>query len=146
MKLNWGIGILIFIIIFITLAIIFMIFSFSHSNDLVSTDYYEQGAGYTKQIEINKRSAVYNDSIKVIDVDSLIEVNVCQTIIAVSDSIDLFFFRPSNKENDYHIILPLQAKIALLKTKFIHGRYILKASWKHNNDTYLVEKEIFVKK
>ena len=50
MKLNWGNSIFLFLIIFVALGIAFIVFSFSKSNDLVTADYYQQGADYTHQI------------------------------------------------------------------------------------------------
>ena len=144
MKLSWGTGIAIFIIIFLVLCGIFIVFSFRQNNDLVTTDYYEQGAGYSKQIEINKRSAIYNDSIQFIITDSLVETSVCKSIQQATDSIELYFFRPSDKQNDVLIELPVNPIMILPKARLVRGRYIVKLSWKQNNEKYLVEKEIFI--
>jgi hypothetical protein len=144
MKLNWGTGIFIFIIIFLVLCGVFIVFSFNQNNDLVATDYYEQGAGYSKQIEINKRSAIYADSIQVVDYDSVVVAYVCKSIIQSSDSLELYFFRPSDKAHDFIAMQAITDSIKLPKTKFIHGRYKVILSWKQNNNKFMVEKDIFI--
>ena len=145
MKLNWGTGILIFIILFLLLCGVFITFSFKHNNDLVTDDYYEQGAGYSKQIEINKRSAIFNDSINIVENGSNIETYVCKTIVEATDSLDIYFFRPSDKKQDFRTVVPINAVIQLAKANFAKGRFIVKFSWKQKNDSYLIEKDFFVK-
>ena len=67
MKLNWGYSIILFFVVFCSVMIGIMIFAFRQTNDLVTEDYYEKGADYTRQMELNSRSAAYQDSIQIND-------------------------------------------------------------------------------
>jgi hypothetical protein len=144
MKINWGTGILIFIIIFLILSVVFIVFSLMQNNDLVADDYYEKGAGYSSQIAINKRSAIYTDSISIAVADTSIQIEVCKQIQDSANTVEVYFFRPSDKRNDLHFELPVKSTLQLPKTNFVHGRYIVKLSWKFRSNTYLIEKEIFI--
>ena len=144
MKFNWGNGILIFIILFLILSSIFIIFSFQHANDLVTDDYYNQGAAYSKQIEINKRSAIYSDSLQITNTNEKIEIQVNKGLLNITDSFQIYFFRPSDKSKDYKIGVLKNERIIVPKSRLMKGRYIIKLSWKSKKEIYLIEKEIFV--
>jgi len=144
MKFNWGNGILIFIILFLILSSIFIIFSFQHANDLVTDDYYNQGAAYSKQIEINKRSAIYSDSLQITSTNEKIELLVNKGLANITDSFQIYFFRPSDKSKDYKIGVLKNERIIVPKSRLMKGRYIIKFSWKSKKEIYLIEKEIFV--
>ena len=56
-----------------------MVFSFRQNIDLVERDYYDKGANYTEQIEINKRSEIYQDSINT-KAGDIISIEFCESI------------------------------------------------------------------
>ena len=145
MKINWGTAILIFLIIFLALAAIFIVFSFKHNNDLMSEDYYEQGATYSNKIEISKRSTIYADSISINSNDTITVINVCKSIIQGVDSIHIYFFRPSDKKFDFQSTMVANSNLKIDNKHFVHGRYVVKLSWICNKNEYLVEKDYFVK-
>ena len=145
MKFNWGTAIILFFILFISLCIAFMVFAFRQKQDLVEDDYYEKGAGYTKQMEIIKRSAAYQDSIGITVSDAMITFRVTPTMQAWKDSLKVYFFRPSNKHEDYHAMLNTSGSMAVAKTNLVAGRYLVKLSWSHNLHIFMMEKEIFIK-
>ena len=66
MKFNWGTGILLFLILFLIAAGIFIAFAMRQSVDLVHEDYYERGVDHTSQMEVEKRSAPYQQAIHAI--------------------------------------------------------------------------------
>ena len=145
MKFNWGHGILIFMIVFVSLATIFIIYSLNQSQDLVSNDYYDQGAEYSKQIEINKRSSLYKDSITFTQLDSEIEVKLCYSLMSTKDTMLVYFYRPSDKSADLKLKFPMAELIRISETKFKQGRYIVKMSWNQHGEVYNTEKELFIK-
>jgi hypothetical protein len=146
MKFNWGTGILIFIILFLIITIAGVIFSVRQNNDLVEKDYYDKGADYSHQIEINKRSAIYQDSILLTDTENYIVVRACSELSKSTASITVYFFRPSDKEKDYTIeFKPVNDSLLVEKSKLAHGRYLAKLSWEKDSKLYMIEKDIFVK-
>jgi hypothetical protein len=146
MKLHWGNAIVIFFALFLSLAAFFIVFSFRQNNDLEDDDYYEKGAGYSNQIEINNRSVVFNDSITITPLENSINFNFCQTILNNSGAVQVHFYRPSAKEFDYNISLNTGDSVfAIEKSKLLEGRYIVKLSWIMDNLTYAFEKDLMVK-
>jgi hypothetical protein len=146
MKFNWGTGILLFIILFLLITIAGVIFSVRQNNDLVEKDYYDKGADYSHQIEINKRSAIYQDSILLTDTENFIVVRTCSELSKSVASITVYFFRPSDKEKDYTIeFKPGNDSLLVEKSKLAHGRYLAKLSWEKDSKMYMIEKDIFVK-
>ena len=144
MKINWGTGILMFIILFLVLSGVFIVFSFQHNNDLVTEDYYEQGATYSKQIEINKRSAIYNDSVNISNKGSEIEIQLSKCLASMTDSFQIFFFRPSDKTKDYKVGMRSNISLRVPSAQLLKGRYIIKISWHNKKEKYLLEKDLFV--
>ena len=146
MKLDWGKSIFLFFVVFILLAIGFIVFSFTHKNDLVTANYYEKGADYERQIEINKRSYIYSDSIKINLTESHVTLNLSQHLKLYSDSLFLHFYSPADKEKDYYAAYPEVSELLLIeKDNLEHGRYILKISWRMNLNSYYLEKDLFIK-
>jgi len=145
MKFNWGHGILTFIIIFLILSVVFIVFSLRQSTDLVSDDYYDQGAGYSKQIEINKRSYPYRDSILVSKTRAEVQIVLCKSLMNAGDTLNVYFYRPSDKKADLKLKFPMDRAIALPSKELKNGRYVVKMSWLHKRDVYGIDKEVFIK-
>ena len=145
MKFNWGTGILIFILLFVALSVVFIVFALRQRTDLVEDNYYEQGAGYTKQMEINKRSEIFKDSIQLKMFDNSVMVNCGNSIQNMTDSIEVYFFRPSDRQEDFRIKLKCAQSMEVSKTNLTTGRYIVKFSWTGKKEEYLIQKEFFVK-
>ena len=145
MKLNWGQGIFLFFVVFISLGISFIIFSLRQNNDLVASDYYEKGADYTHQMEINSRSAFYIDSINLVNQNDLLIARFSKSIDMMTDTMNIYFFRPSDKRFDLEFRMPLQSgSIPIVKSGIQKGRYKVKFQWTNNQDIFMVEKEFFV--
>ncbi len=145
MKLNWGQGIFLFFVVFISLGISFVIFSLRQNNDLVTNDYYEKGADYTHQMEINSRSVVYNDSISLVNRNNLLFAKFSKSIDLMTDTMNIYFFRPSNKRFDHEFRMALKAdSIEIDKSGLQKGRYKVNFHWAHLKDNFLVVKEFFV--
>lgn len=145
MKLNWGNSIFLFLSVFVMLGIAFVVFSLSKSNDLVTTDYYQKGADYTKQMEITGRSAVFNDSIRVLNQNKSVVVRFAHSINQMTDTMQVYFYRPSDKKLDFNYQGLLNTDSLIIKKEFISGgRYKVKFNWLYNRESYQVEKEFFI--
>lgn len=146
MKFNWGHSIIVFFVIFFIWIFSFIIFSLKQNNDLVTKDYYKQGAEYSKQFEINKRSAKYNDSVSINNLNNDILVHLTSQIEKYGFNKELLFYRPSDKRNDLKLIINENSdSILVSKTKLVPGRYLVKFSWEMNKDRYEIIKEFKVK-
>lgn len=145
MKLNWGNYITIFIGLFLTLCTIFIIFSLRQNRDLVTDNYYEDGADFTRQMEINKRSAVYSDSITVTIGETLVVIELPGTISKSTKTIKCNFYRPSDKGYDYIKEFENPGNsLTIERSNLKKGRYILKLTWEMGAEDFLVEKNIFI--
>ncbi len=145
MKLHWGNAIFIFFVIFLSLAIFFIFFSLRQSRDLITENYYEKGAEYTKQININERSFIFNDSITISINDNTVTFGFCDSITNNSDFMLIDFYRPSDKNLDYKIKFDAKTKIfAVNKSNLAKGRYIVRVLWKMNTLNYEVKKDLFI--
>ncbi|MEI6852613.1 MAG: FixH family protein [Bacteroidota bacterium] len=144
MKLNWGHGILIFIILFLALITTFVIFALYQSQDLVSDDYYDQGAGYTSQMEVNKRSDRYKDSITMAYTQPGVEISLCKSMAASGDSIHIYFYRPSDKKSDIKLNSLMSETIFLPASELKSGRYVVKISWTHKGELFNVNKDLII--
>lgn len=145
MKLNWGQSIFIFLIGFLLLAIVFIVFSLRQNNDLVTNDYYEKGADYTSQMEITGRSAVYADSIQLLSDQHHLIARFSKTINQMTDSVAIYFYRPSDKKLDYQFRETLRSdSIILGKEHLANGRYQVRFQWSADGKNYLIEKNFFI--
>jgi len=145
MKLHWGNAIFIFFTIFIGLSITFIIFSLNQDIELVEDDYYNQGANYTMQMEIQQRSAIFKDSISANDLGENILLTFPASISNLTDSLKVYFYNPSSKLKDYKILLtPVNDSNYLDKKNLTSGRYILKLEWLGMHEVYKIEKDLII--
>lgn len=146
-KINWGTSILIFLILFVLAGFYFVYFSFQHHNDLVVDDYYEQGANYEKQMTIDKRSLIFQDSIQLTDTAQFVSINLASSIADMTDSVHAFFYFPPDKRNDYTIhITDFSGNTLVDKNNLSNGRYTLQLSWFSGADKFMISKDFFVTK
>jgi len=141
MKFHWGKGILVFFIIF--LSAVFIVFSLRQHNDLVIDDYYEQGADYSTQMDVIHRSKPFIDSVEIKQDDQHIKIFVSNTIVMKSDSIEIYFYRSSDKSMDVTFRDELvSSPIELNSQLFQHGRYKVKVAWSINEERFEVQNTI----
>ena len=136
MKFNWGHGILIFILLFLAVITAFVVFALFQSQDLVSEDYYDKGADYSNQVAINQRSEIYRDSIKIINEDGEIYVKLSKTLAASGDTLRMYFYRPSDKKQDFSMNCLMSDLVSLPADRFRPGHYEVKLSWTRGGDIF----------
>lgn len=145
MKLNWGNYIFIFILFFLTLCTIFIIFSLRQDIDLVTDNYYSEGADYTHEMEISERSDIYYDSISLSQHDGFVLLNLASSLRNSVSTLKLWFYRPSDKDKDYRVELAIKDdSLAVSTGELALGRYILYITWDKDEKEYLVKKDIFI--
>ena len=145
MKINWGYSIIIFFVIFCSLMIGFLVFSLRQNSDLVTDDYYEKGADYTHQMEIGSRSLTYNDSIRLLDQKGSLIASFAKSIHQMTDSMNIYFYRPSDKKLDYKVNVRLSSNsVSFEKKNLISGQYTVTFEWSHDKKGYQVVKDLFL--
>ncbi|MEI7830329.1 MAG: FixH family protein [Prolixibacteraceae bacterium] len=145
MKLNWGNGLIIFFAIFFIWVFSFVFFAMRQNNDLMSDDYYQKGANYTEQININKRSVTYQDSIQINKSASQVQIILSKGLALSGDSVFAYFFRSSDKMKDMRFGFKAAESPFLIRTeKLVHGRYQVSLTWIIKNEKYSVTKTLDV--
>jgi len=141
MKINWGRALIIFFIIFFVWVFSFVFFAMRQNIDLVSDDYYQKGAKYTDQININQRSLPYQDSIQISSTSNQVQIALSQGLVKSADSVQVYFFRSSDKTKDLWLTFKTAESPFLIDSKrLIHGRYQVYLSWSLKNENYSITK------
>ncbi|MEI6276542.1 MAG: FixH family protein [Prolixibacteraceae bacterium] len=143
MKLNWGKSLILFFIIFFAWVLYFVLFAMRQNDDLVSDDYYQKGARYSEQIEINRRSAAYQDSIQINTSGNAIQITLSKGMAASDDSLQVYFFRSSDKTKDLIINLKMKdSPFQIDKNLLVHGRFMVYFTWNSLNEKFSVTKTL----
>ncbi|MCX6221467.1 MAG: FixH family protein [Bacteroidia bacterium] len=141
MKINWGRALIIFFIIFFVWVFSFVFFAMRQNNDLVTDDYYQKGAKYTDQININQRSVTYQDSIKISTTGKQVQIALSKGLVKSADSVQVYFFRSSDKTKDLRLrFKAAESPFLIDKTQLMHGRYQVYLSWSLKNENYSITK------
>ena len=140
-KLNWGTGLIIFFLIFFIWVFSFVFFAMRQHNDLVTDDYYQKGAKYTDQININQRSLTYQDSIQITTAGNQLQIALSKGLVKYADSVQVYFFRSSDKTKDLWLNFRAAESPFFIESKrLIHGRYQVYLSWSLKNENYSITK------
>ena len=140
-KLNWGTGLIIFFLIFFIWVFSFVFFAMRQNNDLVTDDYYQKGAKYTVQININQRSLTYQDSIQITTAGNQLQIALSKGLVKSADSVQVYFFRSSDKTKDLWLnFRAAESPFLIDKTQLVHGRYQVYLSWSLKNEKFSVVK------
>jgi hypothetical protein len=141
MKINWGRALIIFFIIFFIWVFSFVFFAMRQNNDLVTDDYYQKGANYTDQININQRSLPYQDSIRITTAGNQVQIALSKGLMTSAGSVQVYFFRSSDKTKDLRLSFKAAESPFLIdKTQLMHGRYQVYLTWSLKNENYSITK------
>jgi hypothetical protein len=141
MKINWGKALILFFGLFFVWVIGFVLFALRQNVDLVSDDYYQKGAKYSDQISINQRSGTYQDSIQISQTGNQVQVALSKSLAATADSVQVYFFRSSDKKKDIRLNLKNSGSPLLVEKSLLsHGRYQLFVTWHNHGEHYMVKK------
>ena len=144
-KLDWGKSLIVFFLVFFIWVFSFVFFAMRQNDDLVSEDYYQLGAKYTDQININQRSAVYQDSLLVSTAGRHVEITMCKSLAGKTDSLQVYFFRSSDKAKDLRLGFKIAGSPLIVdKSRLSHGRYQLFISWNDKGEKFMVKKSVDV--
>ncbi len=143
MKISWGKGVVIFFIIFFIWIFLFVFFAMRQNLDLVTDDYYQKGAKYSGQIEINKRSLPYQDSLQIYTTENQIQIRPCKQLESSADSMEVYFFKSNDKTKDIRFNFQKGDSVLVVdKRMLVHGRYQVFITWSYLNQKYSVVKVV----
>ena len=141
MKINWGTALIIFFVIFFVWVFSFVFFAMRQNDDLVTDDYYQKGAKYSDQIKINQRSLAYQDSIQINIAGNQVQIALSKGLIASADSLQVYFFRSSDKTKDLRLLFKAAGSPFMIdKKQLMHGRYQVYLTWSLKNENYSIAK------
>jgi len=144
-KLNWGKSLVIFFIVFFAWVLYFVLFALRQTNDLVTDDYYQKGAKYTEQINIDRRSVPFQDSIHIDLSGKELRISLSQTMTVGNDSVEVYFFRSSDKTKDLKLSFRKSSSPFLVDaSRLMHGRYMVYFSWIERQEKYNITKTVDV--
>lgn len=146
MKINWGWRIFITYAIFITFVLSVLYFSTTLNNDKVNENYYDAEIKY--QDYIDKLERTKNLEIKPIITQDTNYVVVQFDSLKSNDIIngEIILQKPENKKNDKLIKLTLDSKNQhkILMSELKKGKWNLELSWTENDNSYVINKIIWV--
>jgi hypothetical protein len=124
-------------------AAAFIIFAMRQDVNLVHKDYYEKGVDYTDQMNVDSRSAQFQDKIQISSTDENLLVGFEESLVEKIDSGKVLLYRPSNSKQDVDFPMVFsENSIKIPKENLISGRYILKLSWYSEGLKYEIDKEV----
>jgi hypothetical protein len=145
MKFNWGTGIALFLALFIVALISFVIFAWNQDVNLVHKDYYEKGVDYSARMDIESRSAPFEDKILITNLVDSVSIAFPKIVADRIDSGNVLFFRPSGHLLDTDFPMVFHDSLVFTdKTKLVSGRYIVKISWYSGGIPFEVDKTFIV--
>jgi len=143
MKFNWGTGIVVFLAVFLLAAAAFIVFAFRQDVNLVHEEYYEKGVDYSAQMEVEKRSKEFRESVIQSEDSDFLVLEIEESLFSRIDSGNVLLYRPSNSEKDIEFPLNIQKRVIKVpKENLIKGRYILKVYWYSEGLKYEVDKAL----
>lgn len=145
-KFQWSHGIVAAFIIFIGFLFI-MLWVALHSNiDLVTDNYYEKELQYQTHIDVVKNSREINKEMSVTASGKEIFLEFPHLAPASEYSGNIFFFRPSNKSQDFNVPVVIDSSFSqkISMKNYYTGMWRVKISWAVQGKKYYYEQPIIV--
>ena len=147
MKINWGTGIVIFIIMFVSGMAFLVYIAFNQKINLVNEDYYPLELEHQKMInkENNTSKLDQNISISFTGDSILLHFPALEDYSKVTGSV--VFYRPSDFEKDitHDLQLANNGQQILSTSELMKGKYTMKVDWNYDNTAYFTKKDIHIK-
>ncbi len=145
MKINWGTGILIFIILFLIAIISFVIFANTQKVNLVEEDYYPKELNFDSQMEKQANTEALTEKVSIgLNADSLIFIHFPEFFDPKQVEGSILIYRPSDDKEDilYKIQLDTNSYQFLPAGELLPGKYIIKLDWTSEGVEYFQEQII----
>ena len=144
-NINWGTGILIFIVIFFIAIFSFLYFSFQQQIDLVEEDYYPREIAYQKQIDKINKLEKLGEKISIQKEEGMLILSFPE---AHKNKIEgkIIIYRPSDAGMDIilDIVTDQNNRQFIPSAQLNAGKYIFKIDWTCEGEGYYQE-IVFIK-
>jgi hypothetical protein len=145
LKFNWGVGLTIVMVLFMTFILSIVIRTSFLQTDLYAEDYYQQELNYQEEIDAKNISVQFDKSFYLTQSTKEVFVHFDELKNWEQLNGKLYFYRPNNAELDRSIAFYPQDGIQLIsKEHFKTGEYEVKLTWKEGEQTYQVEKTVYI--
>jgi len=146
-KMNWGVGITIFIIVFLVFSIGQVIFiHYKVDYDLVVEEYYEEDLKYQSQLDKIKRANALEEPLKISLTKENVQFSFPKMFDVNSISGTITFYKPSDDLQD--IDLPINItndnQLQFETNSLTKGLWRIKVNWNAEEIDYYNEKIIMV--
>ncbi len=145
-KSYWGIGVIIAFGIFILFSFGRLYIVANEKIDLVAENYYEKEIHYQEHIDAVQRTKELNSKIKISSNEGKISIQFPEEIAKNSIAGKIFFYRPSNQQQDFSI--PLQLNSAYTQIIDVNsmekGKWKIQLRWLWNGQEYYHEQKVFL--
>ncbi|RLD37363.1 MAG: hypothetical protein DRI83_04035 [Bacteroidetes bacterium] len=144
-KINWGTGILIFLVIFFIAIFSFVYFSFQLQINLVEDDYYPKEITYQKQIDKMHNLEVLGEKISIRKEEGILILTFPEVHKSKFEG-KIHIYRPSDAGMDkvLEIVTDQNNRQFIPVDQLINGKYILKIDWVCEGTGYYQE-IVFIK-
>ena len=144
-KINWGTGILIFLVIFFIAIFSFVYFAFQLQINLVEDDYYPKEITYQKQIDKMHNLEVLGDKISIRKEEGILILTFPEAHKSTFEG-KIHIYRPSDAGMDkmLEIVTDQNNRQFIPVDQLINGKYILKIDWVCEGTGYYQE-IVFIK-
>jgi hypothetical protein len=148
MKINWGWGIVIFIVLFMSFILTLVYKCTQQSVDLVSDKYYEEELMYQTQVDKRVNVSDLNEKLKVNfnEESRLIEIQYPAFVDTGDLSGNIIFYKPNDPKLDFTVNVHPDHKLSQLipSVGLTHGLWRLKISWNASGTEYYQEEKILI--
>jgi predicted DNA-binding protein (MmcQ/YjbR family) len=111
--------------------------------ELVHEDYYERGVDHSSQMEVEKRSAPYQEAIRAVQLEGALQISMTDSLAVRCDSARIQLYRPSDNHLDMNMKYdPGRGALLIDRADLVPGRYILKLSWYSGGLKYEVDRSL----
>lgn len=143
--MSWGNKLVFVFIAFAGLIGTLVYKSMQSSFDLVSKDYYKDELRYQEKIDA-KASAAQFSAIQLTQTTEVVVIQFPQELASKKFSGEAWFYCSTNAANDRKIAIEVtnNGEMIVPKVKLTKANYLVKLSWKVDDENYYTEKDIKV--
>lgn len=142
MKINWGVGITIFIVVFTLISFWFIHFAFNQDVNLVRDDYYEEEIQHQEKIDEIKRTNNLEIPLKI----SLVKKEIVLNFPSISKGKNIggkiLLYRPADRNLDTTIPIKVDTSLTQIinTNSILPGLWKVQVKWSIDSTTYFNEK------
>ena len=146
MKLNWGIGITIFIIAFMGFILFMVVKAFNTNTDLQAEDYYQQELDFQQKIDAIRLGKPFVHAIEISQAKDFVSLAYSDTLANNLTEGKISFYRPNNAgfDKEFEIDVSNNQIQEIPKSALVRGGYILKLEWKMGEELHYLEQKIII--